>query len=90
MKLFRKRKKQQSALTPEQVAVVREIYEDRACPYCAKLRSAVSWWCGSDEAISARHTAIPGIIHCPYWLPDKCYIRAELKDLENKTENDKK
>ncbi len=84
MKLFCKRKKQQTALTPEQVAAVRAIYEDRGCGYCAKLLSAVSLWCGCDEAIAARHTAIPGIIHCPYWVPDKCYIRAELKDLENK------
>lgn len=88
MKLFRKR--EQNALIPVQVAFVRKVYEDRACVYCGKIRSAVSEWCGSEEAIAARHTAIPGVIHCPYWVPDKRYIRAKLKGLENKTENDKK
>ncbi len=88
MKLFRKKK--QSALTPAQVAFVRKVYEDRGCAYCRWLLSDVSLWCGSEQAIAARHTAIPGVIHCPYWVPDKCYIRAELKGLENKTENDKK
>lgn len=84
MKLFCK-KKHQSALTPEQVAMVRKIYEERGCAYCAKLRSAVSWWCGSEEAIAARHTAIPGVVHCLFWHPDKLYIRKQLK-----AENDKK
>lgn len=84
MKLFCK-KKRQSTLTPEQVAAVRKIYEDRGCAYCGDLRSLVSLWCGSDEAIAARHTAIPGIIHCPFWHPDKLYIRKQLK-----AENDKK
>lgn len=88
MKLFRKRK--QSTLTPAQVAFVRKVYEDRACACCGHLRSAVSLWCGSAEAIAVRHTAIPGIIHCPFWAPDKRFIRAELKSLENKPENDKK
>ena len=88
MKLFRKKK--QNTLTPAQFAFVRKVYEERGCAYCRWLLSAVSLWCGSDEAISVRHTAIPGVIHCPYWLPDKCYIRAELKGLENKAENDKK
>lgn len=71
-------------MTSAQVAFIRKVYEDRACAYCGKLRSAVSWWCGSEEAIAARHTAIPGIIHCPFWAPDKRYVRAELKGLENK------
>lgn len=91
MKLFHKRK--QNALTLAQVAFIRKVYENRACAYCGKLRSAVSWWCGSEEAIAARHTAIPGVIHCPYWLPDKCYIRAELRDMvdnNKKSSNDKK
>lgn len=89
MKLFRKKK--QSTLTPAQVAFVRKVYEDRGCAYCGWLLSAVSLWCGNDEAISARHTAIPGIVHCPYWVPDKRFIGAKLKCLEDKVEeNDKK
>ncbi len=76
MKLFRKKK--QSTLTPAQVAFVRKVYEDRGCAYCGDLRSLVSLWCGSDKAIKSRRTAIPGIIHCPYWRPAKTYIRDEM------------
>lgn len=94
MKLFRRKKqseKKQDTLTPAQIKLVRAVYEDRGCAYCGNLRSAVNWWCGSKEAIAMRHTSIPGIIHCPFWAPDKALIRAELKDLENKAkENDKK
>ena len=84
MKLFRKRK--QNTLTPAQVVFVRKVYEDCACTYCGKIRSAVSEWCGSEEAIAVRHTAIPGIIHCSFWAPDKAFIRAKLKGLKNKAE----
>lgn len=94
MKLFCKRKKQQKvSLTPEQIAAVRKVYEERGCAYCGWLLSAVSLCSGSDEAISARHTAIPGVIHCPYWMPDKRYIRAKLKGVANNDKslsNDKK
>lgn len=84
MKLFCKNKKKQVHLSPQAVGFVRKIYEDRGCAYCGDLRSLVSLWCGSDKAIKARHTAIPGVIHCPYWRPAKTYIRDEISALFGK------
>lgn len=89
MKSFCKKRKHE-LLTPAQVGFVRRVYEDRGCAYCAKLRSAVSLWCEDEQAIQARHTAIPGVIHCPYWRPDKAYIGAGLKDIRENNNDDKK
>jgi hypothetical protein len=43
----------------------------KACFDCKHLYSAVNPWCGSDEAIEFRGTAIPGVIKCTYWEPDR-------------------
>ncbi len=67
------------SLTPDQVAHVRAIYSARCCADCAFLQSYVNWWCREPNAIRERGTAIPGIIHCPYWAPDKRYIRKKIK-----------
>lgn len=42
--------------------------EKRSCYDCGHLYSALSLWCGSDDAIAARGTRIPGIIKCKWWI----------------------
>ena len=63
-----------------QIAKVREIYQNRNCAFCGWMKAAVSWWCSNEDAIKARHTSIPGIRHCPYWKPDKSYIIKNLTE----------
>lgn len=58
-------------------------FELKSCYDCGHLKSAVSWWCGSKEAIAARGTQIPGCIHCPFWKPDWKMIPKKYKTLEN-------
>ena len=43
--------------------------EKRSCYDCGHLVSALSWWCGSDDAINYRGTSLPGCIKCTYWIP---------------------
>jgi hypothetical protein len=45
-------------------------YERKCCFDCGHLYSAVSWWCGSEEATEYRGTKIPGCSKCPFWKPD--------------------
>lgn len=66
-------------LTENQRRNIREILEDKSCAYCKHLFSLVDWWCGNEDAIKARGTSSPGVIHCPYFKMDKNYTRKELK-----------
>jgi hypothetical protein len=67
-------------LTEDQRRNIREILDDKSCTYCKYLYSTyVSWWCGNKDAIDARGTRIPGVIHCPYFKINKKYARKKLK-----------
>lgn len=66
-------------LTEDQRKNIREILTNTNCVYCKHLVSKVSWWCSNEDAIKARGTRIPGVIHCPYFKLDKDYTRKELK-----------
>ena len=68
-------------LTAKQIAKVKEIYSDKSCVYCSWCRPAVNWWCYNKDAIQYRHTNIPNVIHCPWWAPEKPYIRKEIKNI---------
>lgn len=58
-------------------------FEKKSCYDCTHLVGYVSWWCGCKEAVKARGTAIPGIIHCPFWKPNWDYIIDKYKTEEN-------
>ncbi len=58
-------------------------FERKGCYDCKHLTAALSWWCGNKNAIKARGTRIPGVIHCPYWDPAWGYIHTEFKTTEN-------
>lgn len=66
-------------LTKDQRRTIREILTDKSCADCKYLGSKVSWCCGNEDAIKARGTSLPGVIHCPYFKIDKNYTRKELK-----------
>lgn len=57
---------------------IKDFYERKNCASCKYIYAALSWWCINDNAINDRGTSIPGCIHCPYWQPDKEYIRGEI------------
>lgn len=58
-------------------------FEKKSCYDCGHIKSALSLWCGSEEARKARGTSIPGCIKCPYWKPDWKYIDGKYKTKEN-------
>jgi len=58
-------------------------FDKKWCGECGHLFSAVTWWCGCDEAADFRGTKIPGVINCPFWKPNWKYIPKEYKTLEN-------
>lgn len=58
----------------------------RSCYNCEHLREALSIWCGNEKAIADRGTKIPGIIHCPYWEPDKKAHRKMQNNLTQELE----
>jgi hypothetical protein len=58
-------------------------FEKRSCYDCSHLFARVSWWCGNEEAVKARGTAIPGCIHCTFWKPDFSHIDDKYKTPEN-------
>jgi hypothetical protein len=66
----------------EQIKEVRTIYNDKKCAFCGWLKSALNWWCTNEEAAKARGTTIPGISKCPWWKPDKKYIKERLKEMK--------
>jgi hypothetical protein len=51
----------------------------RSCHDCKFLVGYVNLWCKNEKAVKARGTAIPGVIHCPYWQSE----RAKLKPSKN-------
>lgn len=68
-------------LTHEQFVEALHIYRERNCAYCGWLTAALHWWCTNQKAIDARGTTFPGICHCPWWKPDRDYIRKQLREL---------
>ena len=64
----------------KEISFVKRIYKERACAFCSDLISHLSWWCNNEKATKLRHTRIPGCSGCPYWTPDKVYIRKVLKE----------
>jgi hypothetical protein len=62
------------------ITKIKEIYKRKDCSSCDYLYSLASWWCGNEDAIEERNTKIPGVYNCPYWKPDKKWIRKELKN----------
>lgn len=66
-------------LTKAQLYLLRYIYRQRDCAHCGFLVAYVSWWCSNKEACKTRGTKIPGVCHCPYWKPDKKFIRRKLR-----------
>lgn len=63
------------------IHIARRIYADRTCGYCGWLTYYVNWWCSNREAVRARRTSIPGCCHCPYWKPDKPYIKQQIREM---------
>ena len=76
--IYKDTKENMDKLTKDQQKAVRDILTNRSCSYCKYLVSHISWWCGNENAINARGTRIPGVIHCPYFKVDKDYVRKEL------------
>lgn len=67
-------------LTTEQFHILRDIYRRRNCAHCDFLVAYVNWWCSNNNACIARGTNIPGVCHCPYWKPDKKFIKLYIKN----------
>ena len=72
------RENMEKATKDQRIIVMRNILTDKNCSYCKYLVSHISWWCCNEDAIRARRTRIPGVIHCPYFKVDKDYVRREL------------
>lgn len=66
-------------LTTTQLHLAREIYKGRSCAHCGFLVAHINWWCSNNDASKVRGTKIPGVYHCPYWKPDRKYIRQKLR-----------
>lgn len=81
-KTMKKRK-----LTHEQFVEALHIYRERNCADCGWLTAALHWWCTNQKAIDARGTTFPGICHCPWWKPDRDYIRKQLRELPIQSKN---
>jgi hypothetical protein len=58
-------------------------FEKKSCYDCNHLTSALSWWCGSKEAVEYRKTKIPGCIKCKFWEPKWSMIDNKYKTVEN-------
>jgi len=50
-------------------------FEKKSCYDCNHLKSALSHWCSSKEAIKARGTSLPGCIKCDFWQPNSKVIK---------------
>lgn len=70
-------------MKPHQVAFVRHIYEDRGCLYCDYLNCAMKWWDCEKKHLRQGYKYIPPVFHCPYWKPDKVYIKKVIKCINN-------
>ena len=69
-------------LTTTQFHILREIYRRRNCAQCNFLVAYINWWCSNDDACEMRGTNIPGVCHCPYWKPNRKFIRRKIKNEE--------
>lgn len=58
-------------------------FEKKSCYDCGYLKSALSWWCTSEDAKKARGTSLPGCIKCTFWKPDWKVIDDKYKTEEN-------
>lgn len=47
--------------------------DKRSCWDCKYLYSAVSWWCGIEQAIVAHNSRLPGYRNCTFWSPAPKY-----------------
>ena len=68
-----------NAMTPEEFAAVPPD-QKRSCYDCGWIVTALSHWCGNEEASRARGTKFPGCIKCTYWKPAE-------KSLEERTDD---
>lgn len=68
-------------LTTAQLHFLRNIYRRRGCVHCGFLVAYANWWCSNNDACEMRGTSIPGVCHCPYWKPDRKFIKRELRNL---------
>lgn len=71
-----------SEMSKEEFAAV-SPFDKKSCYDCNNLKSALSYWCGSKEAIKARGTSIPGCTKCPFWEVDWSMIEDKYKTEEN-------
>lgn len=69
-------------LTTAQFYLLREIYRRRSCANCGFIVEYLSWWCLNNDAWKARGTRIPGVCHCPYWKPNKKFIRRKIRKMK--------
>ena len=66
-------------LTTTQFHLLREIYKRRNCVHCDFFLAYINGWCSNNDACKVRDTNIPSVCHCPYWKPDKKFIRREIR-----------
>lgn len=64
--------------TKNQLIMTISVLTDKNCACCRYLVSPIKVWYCNEDAIRARRTRIPGVIHCPYFKVDKDYVRSEL------------
>ena len=67
---------------PHEVWLTISPYVKRDCYHCAFLVSAISLWCGNDEAIEYRGTVFPGVFKCIFWQPNEKVISQSKKELK--------
>lgn len=70
-------------LTATQFLFLRKEYRRRNCASCSFLGAYITWWCYNKNAWELRNTNIPGVCHCPYWKPNRKYIKQKLRKLED-------
>lgn len=69
-------------LTTVQFLFLRKEYRRRNCASCSFLVAYINWWCSNKNAWELRNTNIPSVCHCPYWKPNRKYIKQKLRRLE--------
>lgn len=63
-------------LTTVQFRFLRNIYRERNCAHCCFLVEYANWWCSNNDS------RVPCVCHCPYWKPDKKFIKRQLREFE--------
>lgn len=58
-------------------------FEKKTCADCQFCKGHVSLWCTNDDAVNDRGTRIPGVVFCPYWLPDWARVDKKYRTVEN-------